>query len=257
MVTCIYVEIYTCMYTEICVHLYKATFKSAEHLGAPAQYIFIKAVKNFCGGKYVKQAVPEVCMCRRHVGVAKYAHQRHHGRVPGRAARGHLVRAENESLQQRRLREPEHSVCNAGLRRQWVRDTPEVTVSLNCSALLSVSVWKTHRLSCSLACAGTIPPIKSPLEKNDDVKKLFSIGSPVILVTVGVALLFIIRKKRKEKRLKRLRGEERTWAVGVCRKYTADTIRVLLCSDTKVKCVFHLNMASWNLLLWKIYLFAW
>lgn len=56
-------------------------------------------------------------------------------------------------------------------------------------------------------CAGTIPPIKSPLEKNDDVKKLFSIGCPVILVTLGVALLFIIRKKRKEKRLKRLRGE--------------------------------------------------
>uniref|UniRef100_A0A674NCB4 DS cell adhesion molecule like 1 n=1 Tax=Takifugu rubripes TaxID=31033 RepID=A0A674NCB4_TAKRU len=56
----------------------------------------------------------------------------------------------------------------------------------------------------------TIPPIKSPLEKNDDVKKLFSIGSPVILVTVGVALLFIIRKKRKEKRLKRLRGEGRS-----------------------------------------------
>uniref|UniRef100_A0A3B4A3K7 DSCAM/DSCAML C-terminal domain-containing protein n=1 Tax=Periophthalmus magnuspinnatus TaxID=409849 RepID=A0A3B4A3K7_9GOBI len=48
----------------------------------------------------------------------------------------------------------------------------------------------------------TIPPIKSPLEKNDDVKKLFSIGCPVILVTLGVALLFIIRKKRKEKRLK-------------------------------------------------------
>ena len=59
--------------------------------------------------------------------------------------------------------------------------------------------------------AGTIPPVKSPLEKNDDVKKLFSIGSPVILVTVGVALLFIIRKKRKEKRLKRLRGEWRKW----------------------------------------------
>lgn len=90
------------------------------------------------------------------------------------------------------------------------RDTPEVTVSLNRSALLSVLVRKTHRLPRSLACAGTIPPIKSPLEKNDDVKKLFSIGSPVILVTVGVALLFIIRKKRKEKRLKRLRGEERT-----------------------------------------------
>uniref|UniRef100_H2UKE4 DS cell adhesion molecule like 1 n=1 Tax=Takifugu rubripes TaxID=31033 RepID=H2UKE4_TAKRU len=41
--------------------------------------------------------------------------------------------------------------------------------------------------------------------EGDDVKKLFSIGSPVILVTLGVALLFIIRKKRKEKRLKRLR----------------------------------------------------
>ena len=64
---------------------------------------------------------------------------------------------------------------------------------------------------CSSLCrpAGTIPPIKSPLEKNDDVKKLFSIGCPVILVTVGVALLFIIRRKRKEKRLKRLRGERR------------------------------------------------
>uniref|UniRef100_A0A7N8X9M7 Down syndrome cell adhesion molecule-like protein 1 homolog n=1 Tax=Mastacembelus armatus TaxID=205130 RepID=A0A7N8X9M7_9TELE len=52
----------------------------------------------------------------------------------------------------------------------------------------------------------TIPPIKSARGEGDDVKKLFSIGSPVILVTVGVALLFIIRKKRKEKRLKRLRG---------------------------------------------------
>lgn len=41
------------------------------------------------------------------------------------------------------------------------------------------------------------------------MKKLFSIGSPVILVTLGVALLFIIRKKRKEKRLKRLRGERK------------------------------------------------
>uniref|UniRef100_A0A6Q2Y8Y5 Down syndrome cell adhesion molecule like 1 n=1 Tax=Esox lucius TaxID=8010 RepID=A0A6Q2Y8Y5_ESOLU len=53
----------------------------------------------------------------------------------------------------------------------------------------------------------TIPPINSAQEDRDDVKKLFSIGSPVILVTLGVALLFIIRKKRKEKRLKRLRGE--------------------------------------------------
>uniref|UniRef100_A0A8C7IHP4 DS cell adhesion molecule like 1 n=1 Tax=Oncorhynchus kisutch TaxID=8019 RepID=A0A8C7IHP4_ONCKI len=51
----------------------------------------------------------------------------------------------------------------------------------------------------------TIPPINSAQEDRDDVKKLFSIGSPVILVTLGVALLFIIRKKRKEKRLKRLR----------------------------------------------------
>ena len=63
-------------------------------------------------------------------------------------------------------------------------------------------------LSLSSSNEGTIPPIKSPLEKNDDVKKLFSICCPVIRVTVGVALLFIIRKKRKEKRLKRLRGEE-------------------------------------------------
>uniref|UniRef100_A0A7N6FES8 DS cell adhesion molecule like 1 n=1 Tax=Anabas testudineus TaxID=64144 RepID=A0A7N6FES8_ANATE len=53
----------------------------------------------------------------------------------------------------------------------------------------------------------TIPPIKSARGEGDDVKKMFSIGSPVILVTLGVALLFIIRKKRKEKRLKRLRGE--------------------------------------------------
>ncbi|XP_028664324.1 LOW QUALITY PROTEIN: cell adhesion molecule DSCAML1 [Erpetoichthys calabaricus] len=51
----------------------------------------------------------------------------------------------------------------------------------------------------------TIPPIKSAQGEGDDVKKLFSIGCPVILATLGVALLFIIRKKRKEKRLKRLR----------------------------------------------------
>ncbi|XP_066567577.1 cell adhesion molecule DSCAML1 [Amia ocellicauda] len=51
----------------------------------------------------------------------------------------------------------------------------------------------------------TIPPIKSARGEGDDVKKLFTIACPVILVTLGVALLFIIRKKRKEKRLKRLR----------------------------------------------------
>ncbi|KPP71801.1 hypothetical protein Z043_109248 [Scleropages formosus] len=51
----------------------------------------------------------------------------------------------------------------------------------------------------------TIPPIKSARGEGDDVKKLFTIACPVILVTVGLALLFIIRKKRKEKRLKRLR----------------------------------------------------
>ncbi len=60
-----------------------------------------------------------------------------------------------------------------------------------------------------LLSAGTIPPIKSARGEGDDVKKLFSIGSPVILVTLGVALLFIVRKKRKEKRLKRLRGERK------------------------------------------------
>ncbi|NXN30067.1 DSCL1 protein, partial [Nycticryphes semicollaris] len=53
----------------------------------------------------------------------------------------------------------------------------------------------------------TIPPIKSAQGEGDDVKKLFTIACPVILATLGVALLFIIRKKRKEKRLKRLRGE--------------------------------------------------
>ncbi|XP_038635043.1 Down syndrome cell adhesion molecule-like protein 1 homolog [Scyliorhinus canicula] len=51
----------------------------------------------------------------------------------------------------------------------------------------------------------TIPPIKSMQGEGDDVKKLFTIACPVILATVAVALLFIIRKKRKEKRLKRLR----------------------------------------------------
>lgn len=40
------------------------------------------------------------------------------------------------------------------------------------------------------------------------MKKLFTIGCPVILATLGVALLFIVRKKRKEKRLKRLRGRQ-------------------------------------------------
>nr|XP_005988243.1 PREDICTED: Down syndrome cell adhesion molecule-like protein 1 [Latimeria chalumnae] len=51
----------------------------------------------------------------------------------------------------------------------------------------------------------TIPPIKSAQGEGDDVKKLFTIACPVILATLGAALLFIIRKKRKEKRLKRLR----------------------------------------------------
>ncbi|NXD17526.1 DSCL1 protein, partial [Nothocercus nigrocapillus] len=55
---------------------------------------------------------------------------------------------------------------------------------------------------------GTIPPIKSAQGEGDDVKKLFTIACPVILATLGVALLFIIRKKRKEKRLKRLRATQ-------------------------------------------------
>uniref|UniRef100_A0A669Q5K4 Cell adhesion molecule DSCAML1 n=1 Tax=Phasianus colchicus TaxID=9054 RepID=A0A669Q5K4_PHACC len=58
----------------------------------------------------------------------------------------------------------------------------------------------------------TIPPIKSAQGEGDDVKKLFTIACPIILATLGVALLFIIRKKRKEKRLKRLRGERVSWA---------------------------------------------
>lgn len=73
-----------------------------------------------------------------------------------------------------------------------------------CRISLQFSVFPTPN---SYSSAGTIPPIKSARGEGDDVKKLFSIGSPVILVTLGVALLFIIRKKRKEKRLKRLRGE--------------------------------------------------
>nr|XP_033775126.1 Down syndrome cell adhesion molecule-like protein 1 isoform X2 [Geotrypetes seraphini] len=51
----------------------------------------------------------------------------------------------------------------------------------------------------------TIPPIKSAQGEGDDVKKLFTIACPVILATLGAGLLFFIRKKRKEKRLKRLR----------------------------------------------------
>ncbi|XP_061448797.1 cell adhesion molecule DSCAML1 isoform X3 [Rhineura floridana] len=51
----------------------------------------------------------------------------------------------------------------------------------------------------------TIPPIKSAQGEGDDVKKLFTIACPVILATLGVALLVVVRKKRKEKRLKRLR----------------------------------------------------
>ncbi|XP_025019893.1 Down syndrome cell adhesion molecule-like protein 1 [Python bivittatus] len=51
----------------------------------------------------------------------------------------------------------------------------------------------------------TIPPIKSAQGEGDDVKKLFTIACPVILATLGIALLFVVRKKRKEKRLKRLR----------------------------------------------------
>lgn len=61
--------------------------------------------------------------------------------------------------------------------------------------------------TCVLLQLGTIPPIKSAQGEGDDVKKLFTIACPVILATLGVALLFVVRKKRKEKRLKRLRGE--------------------------------------------------
>uniref|UniRef100_A0A8C2YB51 Cell adhesion molecule DSCAML1 n=1 Tax=Coturnix japonica TaxID=93934 RepID=A0A8C2YB51_COTJA len=57
----------------------------------------------------------------------------------------------------------------------------------------------------------TIPPIKSAQGEGDDVKKLFTIACPIILATLGVALLFIIRKKRKEKRLKRLRCQGMWW----------------------------------------------
>uniref|UniRef100_A0A8C1KJK8 Down syndrome cell adhesion molecule like 1 n=1 Tax=Cyprinus carpio TaxID=7962 RepID=A0A8C1KJK8_CYPCA len=55
---------------------------------------------------------------------------------------------------------------------------------------------------------GIILPPLSARGEGEDVKKLFSIGCPVILITLGMALLFIIRKKRKEKRLKRLREKK-------------------------------------------------
>lgn len=79
---------------------------------------------------------------------------------------------------------------------------PSSVISTSCTDIFVLIYFSFILLS-----TGTIPPIKSARGEGDDVKKLFSIGSPVILVTLGVALLFIIRKKRKEKRLKRLRGE--------------------------------------------------
>lgn len=73
----------------------------------------------------------------------------------------------------------------------------------------------THKghLTPSFTPSGTIPPIKSAQGEGDDVKKLFTIGCPVILATLGVALLFIVRKKRKEKRLKRLRGSRASYGL--------------------------------------------
>lgn len=50
------------------------------------------------------------------------------------------------------------------------------------------------------------------------MKKLFTIGCPVILATLGVALLAVVRKKRKEKRLKRLRGGGGSWGLGAQRQ---------------------------------------
>uniref|UniRef100_A0A5F8H3B1 DS cell adhesion molecule like 1 n=1 Tax=Monodelphis domestica TaxID=13616 RepID=A0A5F8H3B1_MONDO len=79
-------------------------------------------------------------------------------------------------------------------------------------AELREATWYELRMrACTVQAAAmrplsTIPPIKSAQGEGDDVKKLFSIACPVILATLGVALLIIIRKKRKEKRLKRLRG---------------------------------------------------
>lgn len=73
----------------------------------------------------------------------------------------------------------------------------------------------THKghLTPSFTPPGTIPPIKSAQGEGDDVKKLFTIGCPVILATLGVALLFIVRKKRREKRLKRLRGRRGSYGL--------------------------------------------
>lgn len=183
----------------------------------------------------------EVCMCRRHVGMAKYAHQRHHGRVPGRAARGHLVRAEDESLQQRRLREPEHSICNTGLRRQWVRDSFEGTVWLNCSVLLSVLVRKSHRLSCWRAQAQSHPSSRpsrrtTTWRSSSPLAPLWS-WSPWAW---RCSSSFARSAKKRGWRGSEVRREREQRDVS--RKYRADTIRIFLCSDKKVKCVFHLNI---------------
>ncbi|CAB1316313.1 unnamed protein product [Coregonus sp. 'balchen'] len=86
----------------------------------------------------------------------------------------------------------------------WQSLKANATAQLFLSELREATWYELKMKACNSAGC-TIPPINSAQEDRDDVKKLFSIGSPVILVTLGVALLFIILKKRKEKRLKRLR----------------------------------------------------
>lgn len=60
------------------------------------------------------------------------AHLPHKELHPVRPARGHLVRAADEDLQQRRLRREKGQVCDSQLRWQWVNAvTPNNTVSLD------------------------------------------------------------------------------------------------------------------------------
>uniref|UniRef100_A0A4W3HDX5 DS cell adhesion molecule like 1 n=1 Tax=Callorhinchus milii TaxID=7868 RepID=A0A4W3HDX5_CALMI len=97
----------------------------------------------------------------------------------------------------------------------------------------------------------TIPPIKSLQGEGDDVKKLFTIACPVILATVAVVLLFIVRKKRKERRLKRLRGRKNgnQWDLTrVCvSEVVGECVRVYVCipHPPHAHTHTHTHMPSW------------
>lgn len=109
------------------------------------------------------------------------------------------------------LMEPKFREQRGGLQlwtRRWGLETKDNRSHQQASPSMGLGelIASPDLLLCPTPYLGTIPPIKSAQGEGDDVKKLFTIGCPVILATLGVALLFVVRKKRKEKRLKRLRG---------------------------------------------------